>query len=261
VGAMRAAPSYRRPMLSTTGTIMAPPSVHSQHCCVFLDFDGTLVDIVERPTDVVVNQGLTDLLMRLQANLDTRLAIVSGRSIAQLEGFFGTAADGFALVGSHGGEIRLAGQVVTSPSRPDALDEAEGLFRKAFDDNRNIVIEVKTLGVAIHYRLEPLMEGTATSMAAEFAKQNGLELQRGKMMVELRTPGHDKGTAINALLSGAPFDGYPPIFIGDDLTDEPGFEVCAANGGFGILVGPPRETAARYRLDNVAAVHEWLGTI
>lgn len=257
---MAAASSYRCSMLSGTVTNFAPPRLHWQQYCVFLDFDGTLVDIVERPTDVVVNEGLSVLLKRLHASLDTRLAIVSGRSIAQLEGFFGTAADGFALVGSHGAEIRLAGQVVTSPSRPDALDEAEGLFRKAFDDNRNIVIEVKTLGVAIHYRLEPLMEGTATSMAAEFAKQNGLELQRGKMMVELRTPGHDKGTAINALLSGAPFDGYPPIFIGDDLTDEPGFEVCAANGGFGILVGPPRETAARYRLDNVAAVHEWLET-
>lgn len=240
---------------------MAPPSMHSQHCGIFLDFDGTLVDIVDRPTDVVVNQSLTDLLMRLQANLGTRLAIVSGRSISQLEGFFGTAAEGLALVGSHGAEIRLARQVVTSPSRPDALDEAELFFGQAFSDNPNMVIEVKSFGVAIHYRLDPMMEGTATEMAAEFAKQNGLELQHGKMMVELRTPGHDKGTAINALLSAAPFTGYPPVFIGDDLTDEPGFEVCAANSGFGILVGPPRESAAHYRLDNVAAVHEWLGTI
>lgn len=261
MGAMEATPSYRRSMLSTTGTILAPPSVHSQHCCVFLDFDGTLVDIVERPSDVVVNESLTVLLVQLQANLDTRLAIVSGRSIAQLESFIGTTADSLALVGSHGAEIRLAGQVITSPSRPDALDEAEGFFKQAFAENPNIVIEVKSLGIAIHYRLDPPMEETATGMAAAFAKQNGLELQHGKMMVELRTPGHDKGTAINAMLSGAPFAGYRPVFIGDDLTDEPGFEVCAANGGFGILVGPPRETAARYRLDNVAAVHEWLETI
>ena len=228
---------------------------------MFLDFDGTLVDIVERPEDVVVHQHLSALLEKLQKHLNDRLAIVSGRSISQLEGFFGTAADGLALVGSHGAEIRLAGQVVTSPTRPDALDEAEVLFKQVFADNLNMAIEVKSFGVAIHYRLDPLMEGTATKMATEFAKRSGLELQHGKMMVELRTFGHDKGTAIESLLSVAPFAGYPPIFIGDDLTDEPGFKACAANGGFGILVGCARETAARFRLENVSAVHEWLGSI
>lgn len=253
--------SYRRAMLSRTSVNLGPSSLNLQNCGMFLDFDGTLVDIVERPEDVFVHKSLSALLEKLQKHLNDRLAIVSGRSILQLEGFFGTAADGLTLVGSHGAEIRLAGQSVTSPFRPDALDEAEIVFSQVFSDKPNIVIEVKSFGLAIHYRLDPSMEGTATKMAAEFAKRSGLELQHGKMMVELRTLGHDKGTAINSLLSVAPFAGYLPIFIGDDLTDEPGFEACAADGGFGILVGSARETAARYRLENVAAVHEWLGTI
>lgn len=248
-------------MLSNDVISLGPPSLRSLPFSVFLDFDGTLVDIVERPENVAVNQPLRDLLQRLQATLADRLAIVSGRSIAQLDWFFGTTAKGLTLVGSHGAEIRKGGDTLISPIRPKALEDAEEFFKQAFTSHPNVVIEVKSLGVAIHYRMDPLVEGIATQMAVEFANRSGLELQYGKMMVELRTAGHDKGSAIKTLMSDSPFTGYPPLFIGDDLTDEPGFEVCAANGGFGILVGPPRETAARYRLDNVAAVHEWLETI
>jgi trehalose 6-phosphate phosphatase len=247
-------------MLPKTFTSLAPPCLQLQQCCLFLDFDGTLVDIVERPDAVVVNASLINLLERLHATLEHRLAIVSGRSIAQLEAFFGTKSTDLALVGSHGAEIRNGTQSVNAPRRPDALNGAEEFFTQAFALHPNVVIEIKSFGVAIHFRLDPSMEGTATKMAAEFAMDNGLELQRGNMMVELRTVGHDKGTAINALMSAPPFAGYSPIFIGDDVTDEPGFEACASNGGFGILVGPPRETAAQYRLENVAAVHQWLGT-
>jgi trehalose 6-phosphate phosphatase len=261
LGALKTSTSYHGPMPSTYGTDFAPPTLHSQQHCIFLDFDGTLVEIVQRPSDVVVDQLLSILLTRLQCRLDGRLAVVSGRSIAQLMGFFGTTADGLTLVGSHGAEIQLAGQLIETPFRPDALKDAEIMFRKFFSNNPNIVIEVKSFGLAIHYRLDPAMELVATKMASAFAKENGLALQKGKMMVELRTTGHDKGTAINTLLSAAPFAGYSPVFIGDDLTDEPGFEVCAAEGGFGILVGPPRDTAACYRLDNVTAVLNWLGQI
>lgn len=248
-------------MTPETGTNTAPPSLNAQKYCVLLDFDGTLVDIVERPEDVFIDERLSALLERLRGILDTRLAIVSGRSIAQLEGFFGTTAEDLALVGSHGAEIRLTGSVVTSPSRPDALDDAEVFFKQAFSGNSKVVIETKSFGVAIHYRLDPSMEGMAIRMAAEFANESGLELQHGKMMVELRTSGHDKGSAIKALLSAAPFAGYTPIFIGDDLTDEPGFAVCVSAGGFGILVGPRRKTAALYRLDSVTAVRQWLEKI
>lgn len=248
-------------MLPTSIISLAPPCLNLKECCLFLDFDGTLVDIVERPDAVIVNDALNALLKRLHTKFEQRLAIVSGRSIAQLEAFLGTKAMDIALVGSHGAEIRVGKRSITAPHRPDALESAEMFFTKAFADQPNVVIEVKSFGVAIHYRLDPTVEGTAIKMASEFAQGNELELQHGKMMVELRTLGHDKGTAIKALMSDAPFAGYAPVFIGDDVTDEPGFEACAANDGFGILVGAPRETAAHYRLENVAAVHQWLETI
>jgi trehalose 6-phosphate phosphatase len=81
------------------------------------------------------------------------------------------------------------------------------------------------------------------------------------MMVELRATGHDKGSGIAALMDTAPFGGRDPIFLGDDDTDEPGFAWCEAAGGFGVLVGPPRTTGARYRLPDVSAVHSWLASL
>ncbi len=241
-----------------TGPTGKPPALRALRHSLFLDFDGTLVDIVDRPDCVVVEPSLVSLLQHLSRTLDERLAIVSGRSVTQLDHFLGTTGRALTLVGSHGGEIRLAGAEAVSQQRPKALAEAELLFRAAFANHPGMVIEVKTLGVAVHYRMEPMMEDAAKTMAMDFAEQNRLELQHGKMMVELRTPGHDKGIAIASLLAQAPFAGHVPVFVGDDLTDEAGFTACAASGGFGILVGPPRKTAALYRLDDTTAVHQWL---
>jgi trehalose 6-phosphate phosphatase len=120
------------------------------------------------------------------------------------------------------------------------------------------VVEEKSLGVGVHYRLDPGVEAEAHALAAKLAEAHDLEVQKGKMMVELRLPGHDKGSAIAAMLSEPPFAECRPVFLGDDLTDEPGFAACAAAGGAGVLVGAPRETAAAYRLADVAAVRAWL---
>ncbi len=81
------------------------------------------------------------------------------------------------------------------------------------------------------------------------------------MVLELKTPGADKGTAVTAFMQEAPFKGAVPVMLGDDLTDEYGFEAAAALGGYGVLVGPERETAARYRLDDVDAVLTWLEAV
>jgi len=81
------------------------------------------------------------------------------------------------------------------------------------------------------------------------------------MVLELKTPGTDKGAALSAFMAEAPFIGAVPIMVGDDLTDEHGFEAAEALGGFGVLVGPERSTAARYRLEDVAAVLDWLDQI
>ena len=225
---------------------------------LFLDFDGTLVELADRPDGVTVSSELANLLERLALTFGGRLAVVSGRSVAQLEQFFGPLSETLALVGSHGAEVRPSGSQLVAPDTPEALRDAEHRFSEAFSGNEGVLIEVKTLGVAIHYRLAPSVEAAALRLATNFASKHGLELQRGKMMVEVRSAGHDKGSGIAALMSMPPFQSTVPVFLGDDLTDEPGFQRCAEMGGTGVLVGAARPTAAQYRLPNVRAVHEWL---
>ncbi len=240
-------------------TIPAPPKLSTREISLFLDFDGTLVDLAERPHDVIVNRALKALLADLEERLSGRLAIVSGRSIAQLDTFLGDTT--IAFVGSHGAESRLAGSVIASSKRPESLRRAEALFTSVLGGHEGMIIEAKSLGVAIHYRLDPSLEARANAMAAEFAAVNELDVQKGKMMVEVRVSGHDKGSGIAALMQRAPFAGHMPIFLGDDVTDEAGFETCSTLGGVGILIGPPRPTTAQYRLDGVAAVRKWLAAL
>jgi len=235
-----------------------PPAALLDGASLFLDFDGTLVELADRPDAVAVDPALAGLLDRLADRLSGRVALVSGRSIDQLDGFLGPAGSALGIVGSHGAETRLAGGAITRPARPASLDHAARLFADHFDKRAGVVIEAKSLGVGLHYRLDPSVESEAQALAEAFAAANDLHVQHGKMMVELRLPGHDKGSAIAALLEHQPFRGHPPVFLGDDITDEPGFAACAARGGAGILVGPARATEARYRLPGVAAVHEWL---
>lgn len=234
------------------------PAFDLHQISLFLDFDGTLVALAERPDAVIVGPGLTTLLLRLTERLSGRLALVSGRSIAQLDRLIGPDARGLVSVGSHGAEFRADDGTLSSLDRPAALGEAEAVFRAAFAGNRGVVIEVKALGVAIHYRQDPASRQAADAIAERFGAAHRLAVQKGKMMVEVRTAGHDKGSGIAALMRMPAFAGHMPLFLGDDLTDEPGFECCAALGGAGVLVGPERPTAARYRLADVAAVRNWL---
>lgn len=236
----------------------APPPVDPGGASLFLDFDGTLVDLAERPEAVTVSRELSVLLGRLEHRFGGRVAVVSGRSVAQLDHFLHPWSGDVAVIGSHGAELRTPQAGLVAPQAPDALAQARREFAGAFSGNAGVVIEGKTHGVAIHYRLDPSAEQAAIRLASDFAAEHGLKLQHGKMMVEVRTAGHDKGSGIAALMALAPFAGSVPLFLGDDVTDEPGFERCAELGGAGVLVGDPRPTAARFRLPDVAAVHAWL---
>lgn len=237
---------------------LAPPPVLTPENSVLLDFDGTLVDLVDRPDAVVIDAALAALLRRLAGTFRGRIALVSGRSVAQLEQFLGKALTGIAVVGSHGGEVQV-GERRVAPVRPPALIGAERDIRATFAGRAGVIVEVKSLGVAAHYRLAPDVEPVARVLIERIAQESGLAVQEGKMMIELRAAGHDKGSGIAALMAQPPFAGTVPVFAGDDVTDEAGFAAVAKLGGIGVLVGPARPTAARYRLDDVAAVRAWLG--
>jgi len=235
---------------------LAPPPPDLRGASLFLDFDGTLVDLAPRPDAVEVTQALLARLDRLAAALPGRVAIVSGRSLAQLDAMLGSCGQRIAMAGSHGAERRVPGDAGATSDPPPALAAAADRLAAAANDH-DLVFERKTFGAALHYRQRPEMEAAARQVAAEVAEAHALVLQHGKMMVEVRAPG-TKGEAVVALLEGAAMAGTRPLFFGDDVTDEDGFEAAAQRGGAGVLVGPPRATAARYALADPAALLAWL---
>lgn len=222
---------------------------------LFLDLDGTLAPIAPRPEDVRPDSALNGLLRRLSRQLDGRLAVVSGRTIADVDRILDGAV--CAVAGVHGLDRRTAGAVTRAtppPGMPLARAEAERWA--AGRDGAHI--EDKTTALAIHYRQAPGLRAEAVALARGLAESHGLALQLGDMVAELKTPGADKGEAVRAFMAEAPFAGARPVFVGDDLTDEHGFEAATALGGYGVLVGATRPSAAVHRLPSVAAVRRWL---
>lgn len=243
--------------LSPHADTWPPPADILTRASLFLDLDGTLLPLVDRPDAVVAGDDLRDLIARLADALPGRLAIVSGRSIAQIDAILGDVARSVMLAGSHGGEFRDRSGTHVTPERPAALADAAALFAAFAATDPRLLIEEKSLGVAAHYRTAPELGGEAVALGEQVAGDLGLVLQHGKMMIEVRAPG-DKGTAIRSLMASEAMAGTRPVFLGDDMTDEDGFVVVAEMGGAGVLVGPWRQTAASYHLDDVDAVHAWL---
>jgi trehalose 6-phosphate phosphatase len=232
-----------------------PPHSLLEGAALFLDFDGTLVDLVRTPDAVLVDERLTRLLAELSERLDGRLAIISGRPVATLRELLPPA---LALVGSHGMEFVSSDGTIDVPLRPAVFAEIVDRMEQLAAERAGLIVEDKPLGAALHYRQSPEAEAACVELASALAEEHGLHLQPGKMMIEVRTPGGDKGTAIERLMREPDLRGARPLFMGDDVTDEPGFAAAARLGGAGILVGADRPTAARYRIADVAATLAWL---
>lgn len=237
-------------------TLSKPPLDLMHDAALFLDFDGTLVELAETPQAIEVPAGLAPMLERLRQRLNGRLAIVSGRSIADLERHL--PLHGVAFSGSHGLELQLANGARLPLSVPIGLDDVRARVEAFAVATPGLLVEDKPAGIALHYRLAPEEGPRADSFLVALARERGLTVQRGAMVVELRPTGATKGDAIRAFMTEPEFTGARPLFMGDDLTDEHGFSAVASLGGAGILVGPPRDTAARYRIGSVAEAEHWL---
>ena len=233
-----------------------PPHSILDGAALFLDFDGTLVELAEAPDAISVSPAVSPLLARLNDRLSGRLALVSGRSIADLERHL--ECSGLAVSGSHGLELRLRdGSQVPLAARHDLSAAREGV-RQLADEAPGLLVEEKPFSVALHYRQAPNEQARVSDAMARLARSTGLTLQQGKMVVEIRPAGADKGDAVRAFMAEPDFAGARPLFVGDDLTDEDAFAAASAMGGAGILVGAARETAARWRLPDVRSVIAWL---
>jgi trehalose 6-phosphate phosphatase len=161
----------------------------------------------------------------------------------------------------HGLERRRAdGSLLRAEASP-AVRDAVAAFERFARTRPGVIVEDKAVSAGLHYRGAPAEAAAAVALAERLAGETGLTLQAGNLVVELKTPGTSKGTALNAFMQEPPFAGAVPVMLGDDLTDEDGFLAAEALGGFGVLVGPVRSTAARYGLPDVEAVLAWLNAV
>lgn len=209
-----------------------------ERMALFLDVDGTLLDIAPRPDAVVVPKSLRTALATLQQKLGGALALVSGRRIAELDRLFGENA--FVAAGAHGAELRL------KPAEPAHVhahaDLGEGLrnaLASSVADMPGVRVEDKALSIALHYRATPESgpQVEAAARAAVTSQSSDARLLHGKAVVEVKRPGYDKGSAIRSLMEQTPFAGRLPVFAGDDVTDEAGLAMVREMDGLPLLVG------------------------
>jgi trehalose 6-phosphate phosphatase len=223
---------------------------------LFLDLDGTLAPLMSRPHLVGPDPARNRLLRDVAGAMEGRVAIISGRSIEEVDRITGGCIE--CVAGLHGLERRDSrGARDSAPGHPQ-LEPAIALV-EAFGRTRpELLIEKKRLGVALHYREAPEAAAEALAFARRVAWSTGLKLQEGQMVAELRCPGADKGDMLRAFMQERPFAGHFPIFAGDDITDEDGFAAAQSLDGVGVLVGQPRQTNALCRLEDVQDVLLWL---
>mgnify|MGYP000072928821 FL=1 len=223
---------------------------------LFLDFDGTLVDIAERPDAIEVEPDLPALLSDLAASHGGALAIVSGRTVSDIDGFL--RAEDLDICGMHGLERRVAGRFSRPPGLAGIAPQVAAL-RRAFADRPGVLVEDKEVGVALHWRMAPQAEAEAMAAMADLARElgPGYRIQDGKAVREIVPAASGKGGAIGDLMEQPPYRGRSPVFAGDDHTDEHGFEAVNALGGLSIKLGPG-PTAATRRLEDAVAFRRWL---
>lgn len=220
-----------------------------ERAALFLDFDGTLVEIAARPDAVVVPADLPGLLERLAAKLGGALAVVSGRPLEQLDHFLPVA---IAKAGDHGASLRLrpGGQVMSPPlPGPPAVWVARAEALAAAYPGA--LIERKAHGFVLHYRLAPEAELPAkTLLEGMVADSDDFTLMPARMAWEVKPRAVSKGTVVATLLAQPPFAGRVPVFVGDDVTDEAGMAAARAAGGQGLRLQDAFGTPAAFR--------EWL---
>jgi trehalose 6-phosphate phosphatase len=225
----------------------------------FLDVDGTLGDIAPTPSAVVIADHVPDTLTRLAALSGGAVALVSGRTIAEVDRLF--APLHLPVAGLHGLERRnAAGEIFHPGVDPRSLEPVRRALQEFASAHTGTLMEDKGISIALHFRGAAGAEKEAEAFVAELLARHGaaLELQRGKMVLELRPRGADKGAAIRAFMAEPPFAGRIPVFVGDDVTDEAGFATINRLNGISIRVGDGADTCARHVGASVVAIHRWL---
>jgi trehalose 6-phosphate phosphatase len=245
------------------GTLPDPADANDRWA-LFLDVDGTLIEFAATPDGVSVDPSVNEILLGLDRRFGHAVALVSGRSIDQLDHLFAPLRH--TVAGLHGLERRGPdGQVTRADCDATGLDRVRTSFAQFTDTHPEAIVEDKGMAVALHFRRAPGLADKADALAQQLVADpiancdDGLVLQHGKMVVEFRPRGPHKGDVVEAFMAVAPFKGRVPVFIGDDITDEDGFKAVNRMSGHSIRVGSNETSAATWRIDSVAELRDWLG--
>ncbi|MCJ8520383.1 trehalose 6-phosphate phosphatase [Pseudorhizobium tarimense] len=229
---------------------------------LFLDIDGTLIDLAPSPDEIVVPQDLPGHLSSVSQYLGGALALVTGRALPYADELF--QPHQFPIAGLHGSERRLADGTLDCVTATEALEEVKNALCVAAGRWPGILIEDKGAAVAAHYRQAPERRAELEEVMQYYLLQagNDFTLQRGKMVFEIRPARADKGGALEAYLTEPPFKGRRPIAIGDDVTDEAMFKVVNGMNGRSIRVAKNSDgTEARSVIASAALVRDALAGI
>jgi trehalose 6-phosphate phosphatase len=243
---------------STTGATTSPAGLTaSLTWCLFLDVDGTLIELTDTPFDTRASEDLKHLLSAVSTRLGGALALVSGRSIEYLDALF--APMRLPSAGLHGVERRKASGGLHGAGFNDAmLDPARTALAALVQAHPGTLLEDKGRTVAVHFRLAPQFESNVREAVMAIATNLGSRYQvlSGNMMLEIKPRGFNKGASVKEFMQEAPFAGRLPVYVGDDLTDLDGFRAVDDQGGISIAVG--NRVQAQYHLPDPAAVRAWL---
>ncbi|ODT66986.1 MAG: trehalose-phosphatase [Pelagibacterium sp. SCN 63-23] len=222
---------------------------------IFTDFDGTLVEIADTPDGIDVPAELAERLDVALRDLDQAFAVITGREIADIDRYLSPLQ--LPIAGVHGAQRRRADG--TFETLDAAISATADTIAQALEPlvraNPDLLIEPKDGAVALHYRQAPdLAEACQVAMQEALLDHPDFTLVPGKMVLEARAVGLDKGNALRAFMQEEPFAGRTPIFIGDDRTDEDAFRAAQELGGIGIKLGPG-DTSARMRIADIQSVY------
>jgi trehalose 6-phosphate phosphatase len=246
----------RKPM-DPMDIVAPPPAPDLRETAFLLDVDGTIVDIAPTPRDVRVPESLRRVLSRLVERTDGAVALVSGRSLDDLDRLF--APMRLTAVGGHGAEFRLSSGTMLEGRDAPPLD-ADLRRRLVAIAGGPILAEDKGYAVALHYRLAPEKENLVRQEVAKVCAEPWtvpLEILPGKAVVEIKHAEFTKATGVRELMTHPPFAGRHPIFIGDDTTDESVFAIMPELDGLAISVGR-RVAGVANHFETPESVRRWL---
>lgn len=234
--------------------------VAQNNWALFLDFDGTLVEIAETPTMVRVEQGLIDTLNAIKTSLNGALAIVTGRPIDQIDQHLLPLTT--TAAGLHGLEWRLNDGAIEQYNDKAVIAELAQVRRQLAEFARQhpgLLLEDKQLTLALHYRQAPHLQALCQEQVEQLvARAEILKVLQGKMVFEIKPAVINKGEAIRRFLQQPPFRDRIPVFAGDDVTDEDGFAVVNGLNGYSIRIGAGQDSLAQFCTPDVSGFINWL---